>query len=338
MWTEWFRKMTVFLVVAAQQIRVEGALKVVSGVDDATVVDTALFLHYGPHLGTITAPAIFLEAESLCRPKPTAVQGKIVLSDRLGCPCSLDEIYKALDISGAAAFVTYGRNIPGIRTHYHTEWGANAMRGRRMMMVEGSFSFDLKEWKQAANSEPGGPDSEENTRKLVWPAVEERNLHDRPHSESSDDAIIIDLTDYAGLVLRIEPKHDHTFFDVFSGTLWTVGIRTVTPLFAFWTAWLAASGGWRMHKELQGQTPGFKRELRGVGVVICAIEAPTMLLLGLTNALGNHGPMLLPSLVNRMFSTMFIGTTTAVAMLLLLVMHEQVVSRDLMFALIFTSY
>jgi hypothetical protein len=344
MWTEWFRKMTVFLVVASQQIRVEGALNVVSGVDDATVADTALFLHYGPHLRTITAPAVFLGAQALCGPNPKVVKGKIVLSDRLGCPCSLDEIYKALDAAGAAAFVTYGRNVPGIRTHYHTEWDANAMRGRRMMMVEASFSFDLKGWKQAASSELGGPGGGENVRALGG-LGEVRNLHDRPLSEShdddddDDDTIIIDLTDYAGLVLRIEPEHDHTFSDVFSGTFWTVGIRTVTPLFAFWTAWLAASEGWRMHKELQGQNPGFKRELRGVGVVICAIEAPTMLLLGLTNALGNHGPMLLPSFVNRMFSAMFIGTVTAVAVLLLLIMHEQVmVFRDFLLTFVCTAY
>jgi hypothetical protein len=315
MWIECFRKMTVFLVVAVQQIRVEGSLKVVSGVDDATVVDTALFLHYGPHPRTITAPATFLEAKSLCCPKPAAVQGKVFLSDRLGCPCSLNEVYKALDIAGAAAFVTYGRNLPGIRTYYHTEWDANAMRDQRMMMVEAAINFDLKAWKQAANSEPGGPERGESVRRLSGPG-EVRNLHDRSPSSSDDDETAIDLSDYAGLVLRIEPEHDHSFFDVFSGTLWTVGIRTVTPLFACLTAWLAASDGWRMHKELQGQNPGFKRELRGVGVVICAIEAPTMLLLGLINALGTHGPTVLPIFIHRMFTAMLIGTATTVAVLL----------------------
>ena len=102
--------------------------------------ETSLYLHYGPRRAEIEGPAIYLDGPELCAINPDSVHGKVVLSDRRGAFCGLDELYESLNDFGALAFVHFViYDPPGLMASRHGSLEADKYRGSRMTMVDSSL-------------------------------------------------------------------------------------------------------------------------------------------------------------------------------------------------------
>ena len=276
--------LTLALVVVRLKA-VSGSLTVISGSLPLTV-KTAPYIFYGPQGSNakITAPARFMDGLALCHVDPETVRGKIVITSGIGADCTWDEMYLHLDDAGAVGLVRHMfPKTTGISCFRHRDW-------------------DMKPFLE---------------RQLMWVTVPE-------------DEIDLDLWESAAtagdgndLVLELAGPHSVEYYDLFTGPAWTLCIRCLLPMFGVYTAWMAWCQAGLVQLKIEAQQPGPKRDIRGVGVVVCLIEAPSIFLLSIAAAFGQWGPTALPDIVHHVFYTFLLGTCLSSTILLVLVMREQ---------------
>jgi len=78
-----------------------------------------------------------------------------------------------------------------------------------------------------------------------------------------------------------------------------------------------------LSQELPLEAMNTKVQPWPISAVVCAIEAPTLLLLGAVLALGQNGPMLLPHIVDLICSDLFLGISLLTSLLVALYLQDE---------------
>ena len=125
------------------------------------------------------------------------------------------------------------------------------------------------------------------------------------------------------LVLSIDDERDDSFYDTFTSFQWTLCIRTLIPLFSFYASFVAFRDGSVLWNSAQIVDKKHQRELTIAAAAICAVEGPSMAILGLIVALGQYGPVLLVSSIHGFFFTMLTGVSLATTLALILLLRER---------------
>ena len=107
---------------------------------------------------------------------------------------------------------------------------------------------------------------------------------------------------------------DNRFYrDVYESWLWTLLFRVGMPLWAFYASAVAAGHSYSYHA---------KRTEWGPGRVVCLLEAPANVLIGVGLACGVLGPTIMPHRFTFVMITLFSGVSNTTSILLALFMRE----------------
>ena len=105
------------------------------------------------------------------------------------------------------------------------------------------------------------------------------------------------------VVLKIMTPHETSMVKMYESMHWFIVLQILLPVYAFATATMA---GLEFYRELHSDS--FKaRGPYSVRFVICALEAPTVVMVGCALALGQYGPRLLPQNIHIALFTSFSG-------------------------------
>jgi hypothetical protein len=97
------------------------------------------------------------------------------------------------------------------------------------------------------------------------------------------------------LYLHISSPKDDAFRTMFDSMLWLVPFRIVLPALAFLTTIDALAEIYRIVSiRLRTRTVARETDSRNISLLICSLEAPSMLLVGFSFAMGLYGPRCLP--------------------------------------------
>ena len=105
-----------------------------------------------------------------------------------------------------------------------------------------------------------------------------------------------------GNFIIISPRHNRDFERLATSIYWCMLMRVIVPVFAAAVSWVGFTEGLRKLADVEPDTEA-KRELRACSIYICFSEGASSCALGLMNALGQYGPMLLPKAYHDIFFT-----------------------------------
>ena len=167
----------------------------------------------------------------------------------------------------------------------------------------------------------------------------------------SEDENLSYIWHHPGLVLAVGGESDERFIEYCRSWMRITIMQVLIPLFAFYSAAIARKSlldtlqrhrlragaiadadtdasrvspvdcTSRVSQEIPLQTT--KAQPWPIAAVVCAIEAPTLMLLGAVLALGQNGPMLLPHTVHLICSDLFLGISLLTSLLVALYLQDE---------------
>ena len=257
------------LVVAAAVISISTALEVTGppALAAGQVFESATFAYFGNQMGgLIEGPAVVVDDDSLCYPEE--VEGKIVVIGHWN--------------KGACGPLKYGL---GMLYDIMDKAGAVAVVYiSQTFFPPGSMVYHYETLDRCHFCDRQA-------------ALLHVSLQALPDIET--------WRNEPALALRLAPTtRTATFRAMFDGLAWTMCFRCLLPIMAFATALEAVSELARLHCcSSSKRIPRLDPESRQLAIVVCAIEALSMALVGLALALGLWGPYSVPiNVVNGCYS------------------------------------
>ena len=256
--------------------------------------DIANFKYYGPQDSVVSGPAVVLDGEALCYPDKSVKGMIVIIGDwRCGVPASsrMDALYEKHQEQGALALILVTKSTmlpPGKKWVYFFSLSRcvpvcvffNAARQQQMIIIIGEMYYNYESWDRCRFCFDG----KKNTMPLfqvnsvagsqmpVWRKQEE--LH-----------------------LRLEPPERNQLQEMFASTTWLILFQILLPCMAFLTAIDALfeiSRILRRSSNVCGCGSWTLERSNEVSLVVCCLEAPSMILFGLALALGLYGPKSVP--------------------------------------------
>ena len=117
--------------------------------------------------------------------------------------------------------------------------------------------------------------------------------------------------------IHLGPKHDRSYRTLFKSWAWVIMMQILSPLFAWWTSYLAGVHLLRTYRH------GSKAMNVDVLVVICLVECPTTFLIGAAFICGQFGPNMLPMFIHAGFFSLLTGASIWTTLLLVLFLREE---------------
>lgn len=123
-----------------------------------------------------------------------------------------------------------------------------------------------------------------------------------------------------GLALAIEPPHDTSYANAFTSVEWLLSVRIFAPFWAIYASFIAFKEAFILLK-----TNSTHKHPSGISVVfvVCAVEAPILLVVAVVLACGQHGPMVLPVQVHLACLNLFSGISLTTSVLISLYLTEE---------------
>jgi hypothetical protein len=285
--------------------------------------ESSTYVFYGPQSGfNVSGPAIFCEGADLSSLGKEVVNGKIVV-------VRLDSVTSrkvGLFMPPSHPFSTAHRDA--------TSWINIATLSRtlsffvRVVLCQPEDAYEKLHAAGAlaiVSLSPISPPGFNSYRHSDWDANKWR-VYDMPLVECSYNSEDESTWGHVELELSIADPFIHPFQDAYESWLFILTYRILAPMFAFYTSWMAAYEVRRLHiirhkRDAAGSTG---KHADNLVYLICVIEAPSMLLVGLIMALGQFGSTLLPSIIHVAFSDLLTGAGTSTTLFLALHLREEV--------------
>lgn len=113
-------------------------------------------------------------------------------------------------------------------------------------------------------------------------------------------------------IIDILLPHDLSFQDAFESSWWSLVIRALIPIFAFYTSAMAFQEAYKR-----------RRRTRSVSFALFLVNVPANFSISLALILGTFGPTLLPLNVHMGFSLLLTGCSLFTATLLIMIIREK---------------
>lgn len=261
---------TATILASTSALKVTNPQSLVTG----RVFDSATFAYYGPQTKVmLNSSGIVLKQSSRCTFDLDSVEGKIVIVGDwwplLSATSECGATHSLGDIYGAINYA-----------------GASALIyvSHLDFFPVGSLTFHFETWDKCRFC---------NASTLLV------------HVSSDVLSVMDDWLEQPELKFDLNPASHHVYRSLFYSTWWTLCYRVVLPTVAFATSTEASLGLYRVRTMMprNEETDGN----RYVALAVCCIEAPCMLLMGLSSLLGLYGPYAIPTQVANMMYAGFQG-------------------------------
>jgi hypothetical protein len=150
-------------------------------------------------------------------------------------------------------------------------------------------------------------------RKLLLVQFDKQIIHFLPEMRKSTN-----------LFIHVSPPQTSRFVTLYESLLWTLPMRTLLPMLSLATSSLAFAEVYRVLRLITTGSNGRNdHSARKISLVVCGVEALSMLLFGIALALGLYGPSVISVHVLYGAFSMFIGCGTFVTLVLGLFLREE---------------
>jgi len=274
----------------------EAVLNVLSGNTVLETATTSVLKYFGPQADEVNAPAVFFSSNALCDLDTSAeVEGKVVIGTSMG-----------------SAFIRCN-----FMTMYRHLNNAGAVGFVKLVprYPPGLFTtFDHDSWDTA------------ETRGMQMTMVEVFEGDIKYRFKYS--------TNISNFRVVITPGHNTEWGDVYSSTIWLVGMRILAPLYCLfvvsWAGFFDARACWMnllaSYVANEGQAT---IELKAAAFVVCCVSSACSFLAAISLIFGSWAAKMAPSYIHRQFSTWFLGTSTSMTFITCLVMREKLKSSTI---------
>jgi hypothetical protein len=231
------------------------------------IFDSATFAYYGPQSElNLRAPGVILERSASCNPDFDSLKGKIVVIGEWWPLLSSSSDCKAMSTLGKVYDAMNREGVIALVFVSHLDF-----------FPVGSLTYHFDTW--------------DRCRFCEEPMV-------LVHVSTGALAFMNNWCQQPELEFNLNPREHTKFRSLFYSAWWTLCFRVLLPAITFITSLEAALEIYRIYSTVPSNRDA--KLNRSVTFVVCCIEAPCMLLVGLGSMLGLYGPYAIPVQIANM--------------------------------------